>query len=81
MKQQNLTELSIEDLKQKKTILKTINIVFIGVLSFLVGVIIYIIIINGITPLIAVPIVLLPILFVNFKNLNEIDTEIKSREK
>ncbi len=80
MKQNKLTELSIEDLKQKEQTLKIVLGMFVGVLIILVGVLIFIIVKNGITPLIAVPIALIPVLLYSKKNLDAIKTEIESRK-
>lgn len=80
MKEQKLTELNTEELKQNEKTLKIILIIFIGVLAFLIALIVYIIIKKGMTPLIAVPIALLPVLFVSYKKLRDIKSEIKSRK-
>lgn len=82
MRQENLTELSIDELKQKEKILKIVLGLFIGVLILLIGVVIFLLINNGLTPMtmIAVPIVLFPILLYEKKKLKDLRTEIKSRQ-
>ncbi len=80
MKEQKLTELSINELKQKEQILIVVLNIFWVVLLLLIGVLIFMIFRNGITPLIAVPIVLIPIFLLSRKNLKSIRNEIESRK-
>ena len=80
MKEKKLTELSTEDLKKKEKTLKMIIFAFIGVFAFLIGVIIYSIVKKGMTAIIIIPITLLPLLIIFYKNLNDIKSEIKSRK-
>ena len=81
MNRQKLTELSIDELKQKKQTLKMVLNIFLGVLLILIGVLIFMVIRNGITPLIAVPFALLPVYLLSQKNLKTINTEIESRKQ
>ncbi len=80
MSNQKLTELSIHTLNQKEQSLKIVLNIFKVVLLLLIGVLIIMIYRNGITPLIAVPIVLAPILLSSRKNLKNIRTEIETRK-
>jgi len=80
MKEKKLTETSIDELKRNEKTLKTILSAFIGVLSLLVGITIYLILNKGMTPLIAVPIALLPVLVMSYIKLKNIKSEIESRE-
>jgi len=80
MHKQKLTELSINELKQKRQTLKIVLNFFSGVLLLLIGLLIFMIIRNGITPLIAVPIALLPVFILSQKNLKTINNEIESRK-
>ncbi|GHA31772.1 hypothetical protein GCM10007103_11770 [Salinimicrobium marinum] len=81
MNQKELSSLSIEELKKKKTAIKTVSymlsIVLIGSLAFFI----FISIRDGATPLIAVPFALSAILPMNFKNLKSIKREIESRNQ
>lgn len=81
MNQKELSSLSIEELKKKKTAIKTVSymlsIVLIGSLAFFI----FISIRDGVTPLIAVPFALSAILPMNFKNLKSIKREIESRNQ
>ena len=81
MNRQKLTELSIDELKQKKQTLKMVLNIFLGVLLILIGVLIFMVIRNGITPLIAVPFALLPVYLLSQKNIKTINTEIESRKQ
>ncbi|MGB5607706.1 hypothetical protein [Eudoraea sp.] len=80
MNQQELSSLSIEELKKKETAIKTVvwmlAIVLVGALCFFI----FISFRDGITPLIAVPFALAAILPMNLKNLKSLKTEIESRK-
>jgi len=80
MRQENLIKLSTEELKQKEKILKIVLVLFIVVLILLVGVVIFLPIGKGPSPMIAVPIALSPILLYSIKNLKDLKAEIKSRQ-
>ncbi len=79
MNQTELSKLSMEELKQKQTSIKTVTwmlaIVLIGALGFFI----FISIKEGFTPLLAVPFALSAILPVNFKNMKLLTKEIESR--
>ena len=79
MNQQKLTELSTEELKQKETLTNVVLNIFLGVIILLIGVLTFMIFRSGITPMIAVPIVLIPMYISSRKNLISIRNEIKSR--
>jgi Na+-transporting methylmalonyl-CoA/oxaloacetate decarboxylase beta subunit len=80
MNQKELSNLSFEELKQKKTSIKTVTwmltIVLIASLCFFI----FISIKEGFTPLLAVPFALSAILPVNFKNIKILTKEIESRK-
>ncbi len=80
MNQKEISDFSFEELKQKKTSIKTLTwmltIVLIGSLGFFI----FISIKDGFTPLLAVPFALSAILPVNFKNIKILTKEIKSRK-
>ena len=80
MNQNELSNLSLEELKQKKTSIKTVTwmltIVLIGSLGFFI----FISIKDGFTPLIAVPFALSAILPLNFKNIKILTKEIELRK-
>ncbi len=81
MNQQKLTELSIDELKQKEQLTKIVLNIFLGVLLLLIGLLVFMIFRNGITPMIAVPIALLPVYLSSRKDLLTIRNEIKSRKQ
>lgn len=80
MNQKDLSNLSFEELNQKKTSVKTVawmlTIVLIGSLGFFI----FISIQDGFTPLIAVPFALSAILPANFKNIKILAKEMESRK-
>ncbi len=80
MKEKKLTELSIKELKKNEKNLKMILFAFIGVLFFIIGVIIYSIVKKGMTAIMIIPIILLPLLIIFYNNLNNIKSEIESRK-
>ncbi len=80
MKEKKLTELSIKELKKNEKNLKMILFAFIGVLFFIIGVIIYSIVKKGMTAIMIIPIILLPLLIIFYNNLNDIKSEIESRK-
>ncbi|WP_075327351.1 MULTISPECIES: hypothetical protein [unclassified Salegentibacter] len=81
MNQKELPNLSFEELKQKRTSIKTLTwmltIVLIGSLGFFI----FISIKDGLTPLLAVPFALSAILPLNFKNIRILTKEIESRKE
>ena len=64
---------------QKEKALKSVLIVFVVVMLILIGVLISEVMRNGITPMIAVPIALVPIFVINLKKVKAIRNEIKLR--
>ncbi len=81
MKNIKLKDLSIEDLKNKEKSLKLLTGMLIGMLIALFVLSIYTTITKEFTPLLIIPIALLPIVIMNFSTINKIKTEINSREK
>ncbi|OBS12354.1 redox-active disulfide protein 2 [Elizabethkingia miricola] len=80
MKNENLSELSTDDLRKKEKVTKLITSVFIGLLTLLFVLSIYITIKKGFTPLFVVALALFPIVTLNLKNLKNIRNEIDSRK-
>jgi hypothetical protein len=80
MVQNNWTKLSIDELKQKEKVLKIVLSMFVGVLTVLIGVLVFTIIYKGMTPLLAVPFALLPLLLFSLKSLKDIRAEIQARQ-
>ncbi|WP_037317946.1 hypothetical protein [Salegentibacter sp. Hel_I_6] len=80
MKQQELSSLSIEELKKRQTAIKTITWMLSVVLIVSLGLFIFISIRDGLTPLIAIPFALSAILPLNFKNIKMLTTEIELRK-
>ncbi|MEW7292216.1 redox-active disulfide protein 2 [Aquimarina sp. 2304DJ70-9] len=80
MKKEDLKKLSTEELLKKSTALKTVTSLLAGVLIVLLGVTVF----NSIKTktldmLLVIPIALSTILFINYKQIKDIKTEIKSR--
>lgn len=80
MNQQELSNLSVAELKRKHAAIKTVSWILSLVLIGTLGFFIFISIRDGITPLIAVPFALSAILPMNLKNLKSLKTEIESRK-
>jgi mannose/fructose/N-acetylgalactosamine-specific phosphotransferase system component IID len=80
MKNENLNEISTDDLKKKEKVTRLITSVFIGMLSLLFVLSIYITIKKGFTPLFVVALALFPVVTLNLKNLKNIRDEIESRK-
>ena len=80
MNQKELSNLSFEELKQKKTSIKTVTWMLTLVLIGSLGFFIFISVKDGFTPLIAVPLTLSAILPPNFKNIKILAKEIESRK-
>ncbi|MBZ9629701.1 hypothetical protein LB465_02835 [Salegentibacter sp. LM13S] len=80
MNQQEISDLSLEELKNKHTSIKTITWMLTVVLIGSLGLFIFISIKDGLTPLIAVPFALSAILPINFKNLKILRAELESRK-
>lgn len=81
MKTEKLTEKTTEELKKTEKSLKAITGMLLGTLIVLFGLSLYITFTKGFTPLIIIPIALLPIGIVNFNTINNIKKEINSRTK
>ena len=84
MKSKDLSELSVKKLMQKKITLKTILGAFIGILSLLAVGIILLFVQKQYTvalPLLVVLFSSSSILFINKKQLNDIKTELETRNK
>ena len=80
MNKQKLTELKMNELKRIEQTQKIVLNIFLIVLLLLIGLLIFIIFNNGITPLIAVPIALIPVYLFSRNNLKTIRNEIESRK-
>ena len=80
MNKQKLTELNMNELKRIEQTQKIVLNIFLVVLLLLIGLLIFIIFNNGITPLIAVPIALIPVYLFSRNNLKTIRNEIESRK-
>ncbi len=80
MNKQKLTELKMNELKRIEQTQKIVLNIFLVVLLLLIGLLIFIIFNNGITPLIAVPIALIPVYLFSRNNLKTIRNEIESRK-
>lgn len=80
MNQKELSNLSIEELKQKKASIKTLTLMLTIFLIGSLGFFIFISIKDGFTPLLAVPFALSAILPLNFKNIKIMAQEIESRK-
>lgn len=74
-----LTQLSVDELQKKEKDLRIVLMMFIVVLVMLTIVLAYLVYNKGITPIIAVPIALLPVLLYGKRSLKEIKTEMQSR--
>ena len=79
MRINKLNHLSIDELKKKEETLKIVLTLFIVVLLILIVVLAYMVYSKGMTPMIAVPIALLPVFLQGRRSLKEIKTEIRSR--
>lgn len=79
MKNKKTNELSDEDLLKRQKILKAITFILSGVLFLLFCLKVISTIVKGFNASSVTPIIFLPILIINFKNLNEIKKELKLR--
>lgn len=80
MRKQELSALSTEDLQKKGKVIKRLTGMLGGALIVLFGLYLYITIQKGFTPLLILPIALMPILIVNIKNLQRIKKELEKRK-
>ena len=79
MKNQKLIETNTVELKKSAKSIKTITGILLGMLIVLFLLSLYITFTKGFTPLLIIPIGLLPIVIVNYNTINEIKKELKSR--
>lgn len=84
MKENPYTKMTLEQLKVKAKMFKTVTSVFSGMLMVLVFVVVFLGIRQGFNTvfisLSIIPVALLPILLVNLNSIKKINDEIKSRE-
>ena len=82
MAKQNFSELSTEDLIKKQKTMSAMMGLLLGALTLIVLFIItrYEPINKGLTPLLAIPVALLPLLIICYRQLNSVNKELKSRE-
>ena len=81
MKSKNYNEMSTEELVKTKSSMQVITYMLAAVLAILFVVNIIQFSTKGFKVSLIVPIALLPILLVNFSNLNKVKKEISSRNK
>ena len=81
MKKQDLSNLSTDFLHKKEKSMKAITAMLAITLIVLFAVSLYMTIMESFTPLLIVPIALLPILILNIKSINNINRELGSRKK
>ena len=79
MQARNLNELNLEELELLKKSNRTILIILIGVLSLIIGSVIYSIMIRSITYIILLPIMFLPLIFIFYSRIKKVKAEIESR--
>lgn len=80
MAKENFSELSTEDLIKKKKTMSFATGLLIGALTALFVVTILQSIDKGVTPLLAVPFALLPVLIMSYSQVNAMNKELKSRK-
>ncbi len=80
MKETKFSEMSTEELLKSQKTSKIATYTFAVLLLLLVVVNIFLVFKKGFSASQVVPIALLPILFLNFKTLNDIKKELQSRE-
>ncbi|HAY3549691.1 redox-active disulfide protein 2 [Elizabethkingia meningoseptica] len=79
MKKENWSSLSTEDLNQKQKSIKSLTTMLIVTLIALFLISLFISLKKGFTPLLVIPIALLPVVSMNLNNLKNIKKEIDSR--
>ncbi|HIC8644980.1 redox-active disulfide protein 2 [Elizabethkingia meningoseptica] len=79
MKKENWSSLSTEDLNQKQKSIKSLTTMLIVTLIALFLISLFISLKKGFTPLLVIPIALLPVVSMNLNNLKSIKKEIDSR--
>lgn len=80
MRKQELSALSTEELQKKEKVTKGLTGMLAVALIVLFGLYLYITIQKGFTPLLILPIALMPILIVNIKNIQSIKKELERRK-
>lgn len=80
MKNNKLSNQTLEELQKNRKTIKVITTMLISALSVLLILCIYITLSKGFTPLLIVPLALSPIALLNLNSLRSIDKEIKTRE-
>lgn len=81
MKKKDLSNLSTDFLQKKEKSIKAITGMLAITLMALFVISLYMTIRESFTPLLIVPIALLPILILNIKSINNINRELDSRKK
>ena len=79
MKQKSFEDMSTQELEKSKKILSVILGFLLGASLTLLVLGIYITINKGFSPVLILPIAMLPIWIMNFNNLNKIKEELKKR--
>lgn len=79
MKNETMKELSTDQLLKIRKTAKVITYMLSGTLALLFCLTLFKLITKGFSGLSVIPIALLPILLLNFKNLNDITKELRSR--
>ncbi|EOR30079.1 hypothetical protein [Elizabethkingia meningoseptica] len=79
MKKENWSSLSTEDLNQKQKSIKSLTTMLIVTLIALFLISLFISLKKGFSPLLVIPIALLPVVSMNLNNLKNIKKEIDSR--
>lgn len=80
MKKQELSALSTEELQKKEKNIKGLTGMLAVAMIVLFVLYLYITIQKGFTPLLVLPIALMPILIVNIKNIQSIKKELEKRK-
>ncbi|HFK5569138.1 redox-active disulfide protein 2 [Elizabethkingia meningoseptica] len=79
MKKEDWSSLSTEDLNQKQKSIKSLTTMLIVTLIALFLISLFVSLKKGFTPLLVIPIALLPVVSMNLNNLKNIKKEIDSR--
>ncbi|GGD30774.1 redox-active disulfide protein 2 [Flavobacterium orientale] len=79
MKSKKLSERTIEELKKNEKALRILTGLLVAALTVLFIASMYITINTGFTPLVVMPITLVPVVLLNLGTINKIKKEIKSR--
>ena len=81
IKKENFSEMSTEALKKQMKLTVVVTSALAGMITVLLGLSIYISINDKITPLLAMPFTLSPIIILNWSTVNQIKKELKSRNE